>query len=101
MISKLDLELKCKGHSRNQKIMIGHSRNQKIMIWGRKNMQPKKISAGGPLVIGMKLNLTSVKQYVDPHPMVGGQHYNQFYLVKSFRYYMELMQNNTQIYPSR
>ena len=66
-------------------------------------MPPQKILAGGPLIIcvtPMPMS-TSVKQCVDPHPMVGGQDNNQCYLDKSFRYYTELMQNNKQIYPSR
>ena len=32
-LSKLDLDPKCQGHSRNQK----------LMTWGTKNMPPKKI----------------------------------------------------------
>ena len=34
----------------------------------QKTCLPKKNSAGVPLVIGVTLTPTSVKQYVDPHP---------------------------------
>ena len=39
MLSKLDLEPKCQGYSRNQK----------TMIWGTKNMPPKKKFEQGSL----------------------------------------------------
>ena len=46
---------------------------------------PKKISAGVPLVIGVTLTRrpmrTSVKQYVDPHPM-GGRHNQCWYFLE-------------------
>ena len=60
MLSRLDL--KSKGQ--------GHGKNQKPMPWGTKNIPSQKILAGVPLVIGV--TRTSVKQYVDPHPMGGG-----------------------------
>ena len=39
MLSKLDLDPKCQGHSRNQK----------LMTWGTKNMPPKKNLSRGCL----------------------------------------------------
>ena len=39
MLSKLDLDPKCQGHSRNQK----------LMSWGTKNMPPKKNLSRGCL----------------------------------------------------
>ena len=60
-LSKLDLDPKCQGHSRNQK----------LMTWGIKTCHPKKNLAGGPLVIGVTPTRTpmptAVKQYDDPH----------------------------------
>ena len=45
MISNLDIEPKCQGHSKNLK----------ISIWGTKNMPPLKKGAGIPLVTGVQL----------------------------------------------
>ena len=43
--------------------------------WGAKNMpSPQKLSRD-PLIFGVTLTLTAVKQYADPHPIEGGQHY--------------------------
>ena len=53
MFSKLDLDPKCQGHSRNQK----------LMTWGTQYMPPKKNLSRGSLPTP-----TAVKQYVDPHP---------------------------------
>ena len=61
MLSKLDLEPKCQGHNRNQK----------LMTWGTKNMPSKKNLRRGALVTGVTPTPTAVKQYVDPNPMGG------------------------------
>ena len=63
-LSKLDLDPKCEGHSRNQT----------LMTWGTKNMPPKKKLSRGALVIGVTPTRTptAVKQYVDPNPTGGG-----------------------------
>ena len=63
MLSKLDLDPKCQGHSRKQK----------LMTWGTKNVPPPKNLSRGALVIGVMLTPTAVKQYyVDPHTTGGG-----------------------------
>ena len=69
MLSKLDLDPKCQGHSRNQK----------PITWGTKNMPPKKNLSRGCLSnwCDATRTPTAVKQYVDPHP-TGGRHNKQF-----------------------
>ena len=54
MLSKLDLEPKCQGHSRNQK----------TITWRTKNMPPKNLSRGS--LSNWCQTLRTVKQYVDP-----------------------------------
>ena len=63
------------------------------MPWGTRNIPPKKILAGVPLVIGVTLmqtptrtrtqTRTSVKQYVEPPEGggEGGRHKSQFELI--------------------
>ena len=68
-LSKLDLDPKCQFHSRNQQ----------PMIWETKNMPPKKHLSRGCLSNWCDEDAdadadSSVKQYVDPHPMGGGRH---------------------------
>ena len=64
MLSKLDLDPKCQGHRRNQK----------LMTCGTKNMPPQKHLSRGDLVIGATPTPTptAIKEYVDPHPTGGG-----------------------------
>ena len=64
MLSKLDLDPKCQGHSRNQK----------LMTWGTKNMPPKKNLSIGCLSNWCDADADNSKTiYVDPHPK-GGRH---------------------------
>ena len=58
MLSKLDLDPKCQGHSRNQELM-----NQE----NKKHATPKKFEQG------VTPTPTAVKQYVDP-TLWGGRH---------------------------
>ena len=63
MLSKLDLDPKCQGHRRNQK----------LMTCGTKNIPPQKNLSRGALVIGATTRTpTAIKEYVDPHPTGGG-----------------------------
>ena len=51
MLSKFDLDPKCQGHSRNQK----------LMTWVTKNMPPKQNLCRGALVIGATPTPTASK----------------------------------------
>ena len=56
MLSKFDLDPKCQGHSRNQK----------LMTWVTKNMPPKQNLCRGPLVIGATPTPTASKTMSTP-----------------------------------
>ena len=68
MLSKLDLDPKCQGHSRNQK----------LLTWGTKNMPPKKNlsrrshSNRCDAEADANANADSNKTICRPHPTGGG-----------------------------
>ena len=66
MLSKLDLDPKCQGHSRNQK----------LMTWGTKNMPPKENLSRGSL--SNWCDADSSKTICRPPPYGGGRHNHYF-----------------------
>ena len=61
MLSKLDLDPKCQGHSRNQK----------LMAWGTKNMPPQKHLSRGCLSNWCDADADSSKTICRPPPYGG------------------------------